>query len=82
MQLAADQRIIQRRFINDFAARGIDQDRAGLHPRHRLGIDHAACDLGQRHVQRNHIAAVSNSSSVTGVARNDFSVAMSARRMS
>ena len=55
-EMAAGQRRMQRRLVVDVAARGGDEDRAGLHPGEALGIHQPAAVGGERQVQADHVA--------------------------
>jgi len=53
--LARHERVVERRLIDDWAARRIDQDRSGLHARQRPRIDQALGGRRQRDVEAHEI---------------------------
>jgi len=56
-ELATDQCIGKGGFVDDAAARGIDEDRAFLHLRQARRIEQVARAGFQRHMQRHHVGA-------------------------
>jgi len=56
-ELAALQRRGQRHFIDDAAARGVDQHCAALHRGDAFGIEQIARRIDQRHMQADHIGS-------------------------
>ena len=49
-------RLDERGFVDDLAARGVEQDRAGLEMAEQLRVDHALRIGGRRYVERNDVA--------------------------
>ena len=57
-EMPALQRRQQRSFVDERPARGVDEDRAGLHARHALGAEKAPCLLAEREMQRDHVRSL------------------------
>ena len=57
-QVAAEQAGRERGFVDDAAARGVQQDRAAPHRAEPGGVEHSAGLRGQWHVQADDIAAL------------------------